>query len=469
MNPPPTLQKYRDQGLKPHQAALVDDVLLAPIPSRYLLIAAPGYGKTTAAMFAAKEIAKAKADHRILLIGPQLLLAMYERQLTQAMPESRVLMATRRFLRELEAGTELDGTIWPTAAVVVVDIGTARQQDVLHHFCSANWNLVLIQEVNLCGWSNWILLKAIIKKASFEKVLMTTTVPKLKGITELLKTVTRIDWSAPQLVDWDGRPLLASKSATFKTVAYERSEMEVSVARNLLALTASLKTNPFGQMVKRVLLKQASSSLLALERTLRQLRTALVHTPALLHPHKPESAADVRGDWSGTDADLGSIPRARSVWHNKSGVLAAIDDLLEQVGSVTSDQKLEALEKLIDKLRLDNQLRICVFCSSRVTASYLEIALAERGGNVWRLTGEYSPEQTNLWLEGFRRDNGILIATIPALQGFDLRETQAFIHYDPPATDAEMRIRATQVPSRTHYLLKDESGVLHRDWDETVQ
>jgi ERCC4-related helicase len=215
--------------------------------------------------------------------------------------------------------------------------------------------------------------------------------------------------------------------------------------------------------------QQTSSSVLALERTLRRLRTTLVHThPHLLQTQNDESAADEHGDWSDTDADLGSIPHGRSVWRNKTGVLADINDLLEQLGSVTSDQKREALEVLVEQLGRDNPLRVCVFCSSRVTASYLEIALSERGANVWRLTGENSPEQTKLWLEGFRQNGGVLIATIFALQGFDLREAEAFIHYDPPASDAEMQIRATRNPSATHYLLKDESGVLPGEWDATA-
>jgi superfamily II DNA/RNA helicase len=102
---------------------------------------------------------------------------------------------------------------------------------------------------------------------------------------------------------------------------------------------------------------------------------------------------------------------------------------------------------------------------TRTTANYLRASLAERAQRVWLLTGEMAPGDFEGSLHGFTSSGGVLVCTAVALQGIDLRETDAFIHYDPPESAQEWGVRLSRSPDAAHYLLKDESGVLAEEWN----
>src|SRR5207249_3523766 len=98
---------------------------------------------------------KANPNHRILIIGPRVLAAIYEHQFGQAVPGKNVTVVDRRKVRELEAAVEQGKPIWPSAITAVIGMDTARQKDVLGHLCSVSWDLVIVEEVHLYGRSRW--------------------------------------------------------------------------------------------------------------------------------------------------------------------------------------------------------------------------------------------------------------------------------------------------------------------------
>src|SRR5438552_19209413 len=99
MNSELEITQYRAKGLTLFQARLVADILAAPIPVRHLLVAGPGTGKSHTATFLAKQVAVRIPEHRILVVGPRALSAMYEYELTKALSSSRILVSSRRSLR----------------------------------------------------------------------------------------------------------------------------------------------------------------------------------------------------------------------------------------------------------------------------------------------------------------------------------------------------------------------------------
>ena len=46
------------------------------------------------------------------------------------------------------------------------------------------------------------------------------------------------------------------------------------------------------------------------------------------------------------------------------------------------------------------------------------------------------------------------------LKGMDLRNADAFIHYDPPVSAEEVYVRISRGPHAPNYVLVDESRVL---------
>jgi superfamily II DNA or RNA helicase len=450
-----------------YQAKLVKDVVDAPVPVRHLLVGAFGVGKTTAAISLAKEIAKANSNYRILIIGPRIMSEMYEQRLTRAVPNARVTVETRRTIRELEATAKEGQPIWPVPLIAVLGMDTARQEDVLRHLRSVSWDLVIIEEVQLFARSRWTLLKTIVADKTFQRVLLISNTSNLKGIASILKNATRTEWLASDLKDRSGQPIFAARRLKFNLVHYRRSDHELALLRGVLELTSELAPTPVGRMVKRTLLRQAGSSPLALERTVRHLRNTLVHgVSETLLTQEVESAIKQGDETLDTDVDM-AFPE-RIPWQSKAKALAALEATIEQLESVDTDKKREALEDLLQRLGQDGLVdlrHICVFCSSKATANYLHTVVAERRTKAWLITGENSSEEFNRTLDGFRNDGGVLISTVFALQGLDLRDAQVLIHYDPPANETEMWARVSRTPAAANYILVDESGILPVEWN----
>lgn len=465
-----TMKQYREAGLKPYQAKLVTDFLESPVPARRLLVAPPGLGKTFAAMSLAKQIAKANANYRFLVIGPSALTPMYQHHLAQALPDATVTAVTRRILRELEELADPGQPIWPTQFAAVISMDTARQDDVRAHLCSVTWDLVIVEESHRFARSRGTLLKAILSEDVFARVLLITGTPDVKVIAPLLKNVARTEWRATELKDWDDRPLFSISSPKFEKVAYQRSVKEVSLLRRVISLTRELSPTPVGQLVKKTLLRQATSSPLALERTVRNLRNMLAHSASeKLLAQSAKITMQQQDEELDTDSDIDmSSISARSPWQSKPKAFAILGALLDQLESVDRDTKREALEGLLLRLQENPNSRrgyICVLCSSRTTADYLQTALSDQTAKAWLLTSHNTPEQLNRELDGFKRDGGVLISTVAMLQGLDIRYVQALIHYDPPASGAEMYVRTTRSHAATNYVLEDKSGVVPDEWN----
>jgi hypothetical protein len=321
--------------------------------------------------------------------------------------------------------------------------------------------LVIVEEVHQYGRARWTLLKTILKEECFKRVLMMTATPELKPIAALLKGVPRTEWRLPDLEGWDGKRLFPDRQIRLSTVAYRRSDAEIELLKNLVALTSVLSPNSAGQLTRRILLKQASSSPLALEQTIRRLRNSLAHgvSDFLSLPGIEALDEDVEADTSSASS--------RTIWQDRAAAFAALTNLIEQTESLTTDRKREAFEALLARLRVEGRSatpRTCVFSVARATANFLRSTVAGRGNKAWLLTSDQTAGELQVSLQGFMNEGGVLVCTAIALQGFDLRGVEAFVHYDPPGSAAEMHVRVSRGVDATHYLLKDESKVLPDEW-----
>jgi superfamily II DNA or RNA helicase len=449
-----------------YQAKLVQDVLEATVPVRHLLVAPVATGKTTAAMSLAKETVKANPNHRILIIGPRLILEMYQQRLARAIPTANVTLVNRRTIRELEASAN-DTPIWPSPVIVLLSMDTARQEDVLRHLRTVRWDLVILEEIQLFARSRWTLLKTIVADKTFQRVLLISGTSNLKSIASLVKNAARTEWAISDLQRDRLTPIAAPKLIK---VEYRRGDDEIGLLKKVMSLRSELSRNSVGQLVEKTLLRQAASSPLALERTVRHLRNTLVHSASeILLTQGVESRIEKGNEALDTDADMAlSGTRTSIPWRKKTTALAILQAIIEQLAAIETDKKREALESLLHRLQQNAVSalgHIAVLCSSRATANYLYTVFVERGTKAWLLTGESTLEEFNKTLDGFKNTGGVLISTLFALQGVDLRHVEALIHYDPPASKAEIWARVSRSPTATNYILIDKSDILPSEWD----
>jgi superfamily II DNA/RNA helicase len=168
-----------------------------------------------------------------------------------------------------------------------------------------------------------------------------------------------------------------------------------------------------------------------------------------------------------------TTPENPSQGADKSAVLAAVEYCLEALDGVSTDEKLNALRRLI-RLILETQPglmpKICIYSIYADTAVYLDAAVEELGISSCKVTGTTPFADRQAVIERFLERGGLLIGTDAGLSvGTDLRAVTHVIHYDLPSNPAVLEQRSGRFERYgrdapcTMYVLRDESGVMPRD------
>lgn len=98
----------------------------------------------------------------------------------------------------------------------------------------------------------------------------------------------------------------------------------------------------------------------------------------------------------------------------------------------------------------------------------MRTAIADRGTKAWLVTSDTSPDQIGKELDGFGAAGGVLICTVAMMPGLEFSYVQTFIHYDAPASAAEMRVRTSRSPGAANLILSDQSCVLPDEWSGVI-
>lgn len=465
MKPTIDLPDSRGVGLTPFQAQVVNDVVQGPLPLRKLLIGPPGSGKTYSAFFAAQRIAEGSVAYRILILGPRSHAAMYTNEIAHFITGAFATVVDRRKFREFEAISSDRDKIWPDAIVAVMGMDTARQPDILQSLCTVSWDLVIVEEVHLYGRARWTLLKTLLAKETFRRVLMTTAIPGDKKLASLLKNVPRTEWKSGELVDREGRLIYPEEAVKYKLIVYQNSNEEILLQRNVFQLAKGLARGRLGDVVKSSLYRQALSSPLALDRAIRNLRNRLVHSlPEQLSLWDGDRGNDsLAEDMLISPLDGTILTKANTLWKSKLEAIAQLITLIEQTDSLSTDTKRKALEDFLTVQRIDGlggQVSVAIICSFQITVHYLYTALSELGFAASAMTGAMTIEERSNALERFRAEKGLLICTTAVLKGVDLRDLRTVVHYDLPASRNELFVRIARSTNAMHYLMKSNAGIL---------
>ncbi|MEI7614638.1 MAG: DEAD/DEAH box helicase family protein [Betaproteobacteria bacterium] len=449
----------RKVNLTHYQANFAAALQTHPLPSRDLLVAPPGSGKTYTAMQIAADLAKVKPGSRILIIGPKPLAELTQQSLSRVMHGTSVMALTRAKVRELEDYAQIGQPIWPSPFAGVIGMDTARNTDVLASLSSVVWDLVIIEEVNLFARSRPTLLKTILSDKSFLRVLMLSRTPDLQSFRSPFGEIHRTVWSETDFNNWEGGSILQGLIPKEQIIPYQQSPDELSIFHTVDSVMGEFSSTPSALLAKKNVTLAAASSPLALERTIRTLRNNLAHprgsnfditSVETKEVENLESEAEILDAWEGEP----------NSWVNPGRALRSLNLLIEELENLGSDSKLEALQALLNQVNETPEPKInstCIFCRFPVTANYVHSVLANSGRKSWLLTAGMSTAEQNSSINGIETEGGVLVATKGSLVGLELDFIPSFIHYDTPQNAREMYIRTSRNPHAVNYLFKDES------------
>lgn len=424
----------------PHQADFAADFLAADSKQKHLLTSLPGLGKG----FIGSAIVGYAFDHsqakRVLVLAPMGLTRQWCDMLQRNSPEVPCSFVDRRRLRELVSYEERDQ--WMNAGVVVMSIDFARQADVADLLSETTWDLIVIDEAHHLKpkTQRYDLVQQLFENSPQARVLLLHTLSQAteddQVANPLFSDVNVTVWSRDTVKDNDGNPLLPEVQIRWINHARRLDEQRVLLELQACILRAVV-SQPRSQLEATALLQTASSSLLALEQRLNQMRRV-----------RNETVHGLLEIASGID-DIENEPEA--VIENSDGQSLAqssfIDDvpkLLSMIEEVETDSKFDSLLSLLETIGVSSSRdrRVCVFTTYVSTATYLESALSDAHSNVAAITGGMPYGDREQIIANFSQNGGVLISTSAMMAR--IPEVAAVIFYDLPWNPAIVDARIGQ-------------------------
>jgi superfamily II DNA/RNA helicase len=178
----------------------------------------------------------------------------------------------------------------------------------------------------------------------------------------------------------------------------------------------------------------------------------------------PDSDVDADGE------DLEIERKASSTLAHTSAALKAVEQCLEALESVNTDEKLNALRALVQSIAAATQgqlVRICIVSRYADTVAYLNSTLQGGATPVFKLTGRDTFADRTATVEQFRREGGVLVGTDGGIsEGIELGDIPHVVHYDLPLSAEAVEQRRGRVDRYgrtgplTMYVFLDDSGAI---------
>lgn len=454
------LESLREAGLFPHQAQFIVDFLAPDSPPYQQLMAPTGAGKSNlVSVLADRLIAEHHAVRVLVLTGRVAFQMHFLDMLRKYVKSIPVIGIDRRAFRELEASVDVGLSPWDRPVVAVMTLDFAKQKDIADSLANVLWDLVVVDEAHRLTGQRKELIDRLIESGAIRRLLLVAAIPSADALS--LPGLVTTKWSR-DIVDWEGHPLFKT-SRERRVVVYRRGSDEVDFLRNLKQLSKELIDDPVAALQRSLLLRVAASSLYAIEQSLLTQRNRLAHGmpfPSVI------AERDLQSESTLEETDLEEAVD-HSIWANPASALARITKLIEDLDGISSDEKLQSLLALVEKITTVSQTcRVCIFSSFIATVSYLYSSLGDAGTEVYQLTGSMSYEERNRAYHWFTETGGVLVASSVATTGLDLAHADVGINYDLPASRLEMEQRWGRIDrlGRTGpcimYAFKDMSGVI---------
>ncbi|MCX5812540.1 MAG: C-terminal helicase domain-containing protein [Proteobacteria bacterium] len=256
-------------------------------------------------------------------------------------------------------------------------------------------------------------------------------------------------------------------------VSFTRGADEIKFLSEFLkmipALAVGVPSNlePF---FSRLLNYRAASSLFAIEQSLQRLKLRFESQIGFSETASIDSDIDQPESDSDLDeVDLSTPPDLDEWTTERTSGLLVVEQLLEALDKVTSDEKLKATKRLIRLIvdsRTDRMPKICIFSTYADTVLYLHSATDDLGINLFKATGVSRLADRQAAISQFLEQGGLLIGTNAGLEGTTLEQVTHVIHYDLPSDPRALDQRVGRFDRYgrgepyTAYVLRDGSGVI---------
>ncbi len=437
--------------LAAHQRELVDQVIAAEPPARFVVTAPPGSGSSTALAASVAALRTERQDARCLVVVPAVALtAQWADQIARC-GESAVTVITPQVYRRLQAETGEDENVWSAVSCVVVTNSFLKAQERIDEALEAPWDLVIVDEVHHStpGSQTGAMAQRLWRSQEVRLAVAASTVPELPEWLSNDESTTKIRWTYSMLMRQAGVP-----RRTIHTVSYAPSELEQQIVDRVGALVKLPASDRAAQFRQLLLTRRVSSSIYALEQTLRRMLAV-------------ESILDSSFDdllLEETDEHLeAQFAEVAPVVDRES-----IAQVLQLIEEMPTDSKWECCFDLLKRCGIGQDASGLIFTEYVDTAEYLLYLATSRNLHAFAVTGVQSTEENARALEGARSTPSLLIVTA-ASEGMDLSFANQVIHYDLPWSPKNLLRRIgrvervyTRYQSYDHYYILGKEGASKR-------
>ena len=469
------LAKLGNRGLRPWQATFVVSFLNADPSVAQLLAAPPGTGKMFAAVAAVRELAD-RGTTRILVLTPAILCQAWRTRIAEAQSKLPVYSVTRREYREMEAAVPVGHSPWSVDGVFVISQDFAKQPDIVTGLSAIAWDLVIIDEAHrFVARQRLALLEYLVTAGVVRRLLLMSATP-LPALDSWLRpspaqpsplsTPLAVTSWYGVLKNWDGS-VVERPRVHWEVVRYTRGADEVRFLRRLLELTPDREVAGSGdEWLPQLIIRRAASSTFAAEQSLQRLRHTLrsratrITAPIEANPDAETDSEDLEAEGNTTAPAVADV----------SSSLKLVEQCLDGVESVNTDEKLRTLKALVRSITMANKeqsLKVCILSMYVDTVAYLDSALRDAGTSVFKITGRDTFADRAAIVQEFGQVGGLLVGTDGGIsEGIELRDVAHMIHYDLPTNPMTMEQRQGRVDRYgrtapcTMYLLRDDSGAI---------
>jgi superfamily II DNA or RNA helicase len=477
MNKQEFLASLQSRGLHAWQATFAASFLDAHAAPFHLLAAPPGTGKTFASVAITAELVSRGAT-RILALVPAPLCEVWRERLTGAQSRLPVLVVTRPVFREIEAALPIGVSPWSPNGIYVISQDLAKQNDLASGIAMVEWDLAIGDEAHrFAAQQRAALLDRLAAANAVRRLLLLSATP-LPSLDPWLHSLpdqparfssplVLTSWFGP-LTNWDGSTVDRPK-VKLEACVYKRGDDEVKCLSQFLSSFKELQTSGGGaEFFLQLLTQRASSSLFAFEQSLQRLghtlRSAIAEAGASIAG--PTAELLDQQTWASSEFDAMAAYK-RLPWAEKSAALSVVNQCLDALESINTDEKLNSLNRLVRSIvdkSSDDTPMICVFSMYADTVSYLHTAIEDLGISHFKVTGANSFTERQATVERFVKEGGLILGTDGGLsEGIAMPQITHVIHYDLPSQSLVFERRRGRfdrfgrTKPLTMYVFRDES------------
>ena len=398
--------------LLPYQAEMIDQVINARIPARFLLSSPPGTGKSFAMAALAGALRARSESSRCLAVVPAPFLLMWQEDLRRFAGIDALVMTPQTY-RSLQAETSKGFNVWTSTDAVVASIDFVKSGARVEEVLAAPWDLIIIDEIQICSATSQ-------RGATAKKIWSDHLIPLVIAATGVpSETKWLLEETSTKWIHWRNEDLaryMKLPRRRVEVIKYALTDLERDISTRILDVVGNSPKTSEAEFIGRILLRRLASSTYALEQSMRNMLAA--------KPYPQDTDED-------QEVELEEIAQ-RVVFKEIGMKPETAEQIIALLEAGSKDSKWECCEELLKQRGIGETCSGIIFTDFAHTAQYLEYLTANRGLKTFSITASTSFEQRQLALNDARSVPSIFIVTAGAAEGLSLAYTNQVVHYDVP-------------------------------------